>query len=263
MIGELIYSVEVAIVRCPGRRDGARRRAGREADDGPLLRHLPALGRERLDAHLLAQLATAAVGPAHGAGAGRAAMRIYLAARYDRRFEMLGVAAGLMRAGHDVTSRWIEGRSRGRPELVAALEDVGDLAAPTAWSPSPRTRSEAWPGRRAAAGTSSSASRWRPGSGSAWSVRARTSSTTCRSVEVVRDRRGPDRGADRPAEGGVMTAWGVAPARGRLRICGTCGATAGVRRGRAAPGRRRRPSCGMLRARSRSTSVLRRVAANA
>jgi hypothetical protein len=54
-------------------------------------------------------------------------MRIYIAARYGRRFEMLGVVAALIRAGHDVTSRWIEGRG-GDPELVVALEDVGDLA---------------------------------------------------------------------------------------------------------------------------------------
>jgi hypothetical protein len=55
-------------------------------------------------------------------------MRIYIAARYDRRFEMLGVAAALMRAGHDVTSRWIEGGRGDDPELLAAVEDMGDLA---------------------------------------------------------------------------------------------------------------------------------------
>lgn len=52
-------------------------------------------------------------------------MRIYLASRYDRRFEMLGVTAVLMKAGHDVTSRWIEGRGDG-PE-VEAVEDVEDV----------------------------------------------------------------------------------------------------------------------------------------
>src|SRR5262249_12878126 len=51
----------------------------------------------------------------------------YVAARYDRRFEMLGVASELMRAGHEVTSRWIEGRG-GAPALVAAIEDLEDLA---------------------------------------------------------------------------------------------------------------------------------------
>lgn len=54
-------------------------------------------------------------------------MRIYIAARYDRRFEMLRVASDLMRAGHEITSRWIEGGRGDDPELVAAIEDVGDL----------------------------------------------------------------------------------------------------------------------------------------
>ena len=54
-------------------------------------------------------------------------MRIYIAARYDRRFEMLGVASDLTRAGHAVTSRWIEGGRGTGSELAAALEDIGDL----------------------------------------------------------------------------------------------------------------------------------------
>ena len=52
-------------------------------------------------------------------------MRIYLASRYDRRFEMLGVMSVLLRAGHAVTSRWIEGRGEG-PEMEAA-EDMEDV----------------------------------------------------------------------------------------------------------------------------------------
>jgi hypothetical protein len=52
-------------------------------------------------------------------------MRIYLASRYDRRFEMLGVTSVLMRAGHVVTSRWIEGRGEG-PE-TEATEDFEDV----------------------------------------------------------------------------------------------------------------------------------------
>ena len=36
-------------------------------------------------------------------------MKIYLAARYGRRIEMLGIAQCLTRAGHQVTSRWIDG----------------------------------------------------------------------------------------------------------------------------------------------------------
>src|SRR5262245_56627898 len=94
----------------PRRRGGWRGPAGREAGDCPLLRHLPPLGRDRHHTHVLAQLAPAPVGLADGPGAGWAAMRIYIAARYDRRWEMLGVASDLLRAGHDVTSRWIEGR---------------------------------------------------------------------------------------------------------------------------------------------------------
>ena len=54
-------------------------------------------------------------------------MRIYIAARYDRRFEMLGVAAELVRAGHEISSRWIEGGRAVSRELTAAVEDLGDL----------------------------------------------------------------------------------------------------------------------------------------
>lgn len=55
-------------------------------------------------------------------------MRIYLAARYDRRWEMLGVAATLERAGHHVTSQWIEGGRGDDPAIVPAIEDLIDLA---------------------------------------------------------------------------------------------------------------------------------------
>jgi hypothetical protein len=54
-------------------------------------------------------------------------MRVYIAARYDRRFEMLGAAVALMRAGHEVTSRWIEGRGDA-PEGLAAVDDLADLS---------------------------------------------------------------------------------------------------------------------------------------
>ena len=54
-------------------------------------------------------------------------MRIYIAARYDRRFEMLGVAATLSRAGHDVMSSWIAGKGE-ETELLSAVEDLVDLA---------------------------------------------------------------------------------------------------------------------------------------
>jgi hypothetical protein len=54
-------------------------------------------------------------------------MKIYLAARYDRRWEMLGVASTLSRAGHEVTSRWIEGGRGDDPAVVPAVEDLFDL----------------------------------------------------------------------------------------------------------------------------------------
>ncbi len=53
-------------------------------------------------------------------------MRIYLAARFDRSAEMVGVAGVLARAGHFVTSRWIHGRQNS-PDLLSAVEDVEDL----------------------------------------------------------------------------------------------------------------------------------------
>ena len=224
MTGELLYSVEVASRPLPRGRRWRRRRLRREADHGPLLRHLPALGRERVDAHLLAQLAAAAVGPAHRADAGRAAMKIYIAARYDRRFEMLGVAGVLMRAGHVVTSRWIEGRGDG-PELVGRGGSRGCPARRLPGLVHRGASSGREPGRRAAGGTSSSASRSRPASGSASSGRARTSSTYLPQVEVYATITDLVRGLTAAGGSEAMTAWGVAPARGRLRICGTCGAT--------------------------------------
>ena len=56
-------------------------------------------------------------------------MRIYIAARYDRRFEMLGVAAApdARRPRRDVAGGSKAAVAAIR-ELVAALEDVGDLA---------------------------------------------------------------------------------------------------------------------------------------
>jgi hypothetical protein len=54
-------------------------------------------------------------------------MKIYLAARYDRRWQMLGVASMLERAGHEVTSRWIEGGWGEDPAVVPAVEALHDL----------------------------------------------------------------------------------------------------------------------------------------
>jgi hypothetical protein len=55
-------------------------------------------------------------------------MKIYLAARYDRRWEMLGVASTLERAGHEVSSHWIEGGRGDDPAMVPAVEALIDLA---------------------------------------------------------------------------------------------------------------------------------------
>jgi hypothetical protein len=55
-----------------------------------------------------------------------ATMKLYLAARYDRRSEMRDVSAALAKAGHFVTSRWIYPRQSG-PDLVSAIEDIEDL----------------------------------------------------------------------------------------------------------------------------------------
>jgi hypothetical protein len=54
-------------------------------------------------------------------------MKIYLAARYDRRWQMLGVASALERAGHEVTSRWIEGGQCEDPAVIPAVEALFDL----------------------------------------------------------------------------------------------------------------------------------------
>lgn len=54
-------------------------------------------------------------------------MKIYLAAPYDRRWQMLGIASTLERAGHEVTSRWIAGGRGGDPPIVTAVEDLIDL----------------------------------------------------------------------------------------------------------------------------------------
>jgi hypothetical protein len=55
-------------------------------------------------------------------------MNIHLAAPYDRRWAMLGVASALQRAGHHVTSRWIQGGRGGDSPVVPAVEDLIDRA---------------------------------------------------------------------------------------------------------------------------------------
>lgn len=55
-------------------------------------------------------------------------MRIYLAARYDRRNEMKSVAEVLEAAGHAVTSVWVYGLHDDLPDLVSAVEDLDGVA---------------------------------------------------------------------------------------------------------------------------------------
>jgi hypothetical protein len=105
--GDGVYTLQVSIIRCPGDSGPA------STDDGSLLRPMPPLGWGAHDPHLPPQLAEDPVGAAPGPRAGEAAMRIYLAARYDRRHEMRDVARRLRAAGHAITSIWIEGLHEG------------------------------------------------------------------------------------------------------------------------------------------------------
>lgn len=58
--------------------------------------------------------------------------RFYLAARYSRRDELLGVRDVLSAFGHEVTSRWLDGGHQADPNDFAAMhrfatEDIADL----------------------------------------------------------------------------------------------------------------------------------------
>lgn len=53
--------------------------------------------------------------------------RIYLAARYGRRQELLAYAGLLERDGHTITSLWLDGRHEGRADADYAREDLDDL----------------------------------------------------------------------------------------------------------------------------------------
>ena len=63
-------------------------------------------------------------------------MKVYLAARYSRREEMLGYAGELERLGHTVTARWVFGQAgAAHPDRISAhayeravsVEDVKDV----------------------------------------------------------------------------------------------------------------------------------------
>src|SRR5436189_259717 len=100
---------------------------GTSAFPGSSVAGISSKGSERATSSTAAPPAPS-LGPSPGAGERReAAVRIYLAARFDRGAEMRDVAASLARAGHFVTSRWIH-KTPGDPGLLAAIQDIEDLA---------------------------------------------------------------------------------------------------------------------------------------
>lgn len=54
-------------------------------------------------------------------------MKIYTAARYARREEILGYAKKLEDAGHIVTARWVHGEEEGKSQEAIALLDWEDV----------------------------------------------------------------------------------------------------------------------------------------
>jgi hypothetical protein len=55
-------------------------------------------------------------------------MRIYIAAKYGRRFELRDVAKRLRGYGHEVTSRWLDnGEEQSMTPTSAALMDIEDV----------------------------------------------------------------------------------------------------------------------------------------
>jgi len=56
-------------------------------------------------------------------------VKIYIAARYDRRQEMVAVVARLVQAGHTVTSSWLAGADDDEPPLALAIWNINDLVA--------------------------------------------------------------------------------------------------------------------------------------
>ena len=54
-------------------------------------------------------------------------MRIYIAARYDRREQMQGLLRAIEEIGHRVTSRWIRDSFAGVPDEICAGVDESDI----------------------------------------------------------------------------------------------------------------------------------------
>lgn len=59
----------------------------------------------------------------------RKPMRVYVAARWNRKLEMAGIAQLLRNDGHEVTARWVDDGEKGLSRESNALMDMGDLAA--------------------------------------------------------------------------------------------------------------------------------------
>jgi hypothetical protein len=59
-------------------------------------------------------------------------VKIYIAARYERREEMIEVDRRLRELGHEPTSRWVLGGELNKPERFAAEMDIEDLFAANA-----------------------------------------------------------------------------------------------------------------------------------
>lgn len=92
----------------------------------------PEGGRARFVGGRTAARTGARAGGGASAGGGMSERRrVYLAARYDRRLEMLGRADELERLGYVVTSRWVQGLHEGatEPDVLGrcAREDLADI----------------------------------------------------------------------------------------------------------------------------------------
>jgi hypothetical protein len=54
-------------------------------------------------------------------------VKIYIAAKYNRRFELTSLAKDLQELGHEITARWIWGGEEHKPIQEAAIMDVQDV----------------------------------------------------------------------------------------------------------------------------------------
>lgn len=54
-------------------------------------------------------------------------MKIYIAAKYNRRFELTDLARALQELGHEITSQWVFGGEEHKGIEAAAIMDVEDV----------------------------------------------------------------------------------------------------------------------------------------